>query len=541
MGHNLPTRSGTTGLRRSLDSPMPKHGNVRTPSCDLDSARHRPFHHLAAPNAPLYRAVLRSFVDAKAQFVVHLRTPDVVDALIERQAPVPPDEQLTIALGQLVEWGNLRDDDDTSRVSSVEDFHRVRRVYQLTPEGEAAERALEEFDRRLGRRGALQAVALADVETQLRQLRRFCDDDEPDAAAVAVALRDLVRRFADLADNAQAFMGSLQSTIDLHGVDVEAFLAYRDRLIDYLEHFLRELVTVGSTIAGLLPELDEAGIDRLLALVAAREAGDEVALEEDPVELEHTALERWRGQWRGLRRWFVDAPERPSQAQTLRRRARTAIPQLLEAAERLHEQREGRIDRAADFVELARWFAEAPSDADRHRLWRVAFGLHGARHLGVDADTLRDRRDAPVPSSTPWVEAPPIRISPQLRRTGSYERRGRPNRVGDRSAARARLRARAEAEAAQVAAARVRLITEGPVRLSALNEVDQSAFPLFLGLLGDALAARRPGDDAVAVTSADGALRVSLRPTGDGRWATIRTPDGVLRGPDHVLAIEEVA
>ncbi|MCW2872684.1 DUF2397 family protein [Actinacidiphila oryziradicis] len=43
-------------------------------------------------------------------------------------------------------------------------------IYQLTRAGEAAEEALAEYDEALGRRGALQAVALHDIVTQLRAL-----------------------------------------------------------------------------------------------------------------------------------------------------------------------------------------------------------------------------------------------------------------------------------------------------------------------------------------------------------------------------------
>src|SRR5690606_41957219 len=53
----------------------------------------------------------------------------------------------------------------------------------------------------------------------------------------------------------------------------------------------------------------------------------------------------------------------------------------------------------ADFRTLARWFAQAPDDAARHRLWRVAFGLHSSRHLTVDADTLAERTAVPEPRS----------------------------------------------------------------------------------------------------------------------------------------------
>ncbi len=150
------------------------------------------------------------FVAAKRRFVVHLRTEDLHEAL----AHCEPDghvhvEVLADALGQLVEWGNLCADPDTSRVTTVEDFHRARFLYQLTRPGEAAERALTVYDEQLGRRGALQAVALADIATQLRALCALAFRVQPDPGRVGLLLRDLVARFTDLADNAQAFMGSL--------------------------------------------------------------------------------------------------------------------------------------------------------------------------------------------------------------------------------------------------------------------------------------------------------------------------------------------
>ena len=65
---------------------------------------------------------------------MHLRPEDVAAEL-----RVDADDQLTEALEQLVKWGNLRADVDTSRVTTVEDFHRKRSLYQLTAEGHAAE------------------------------------------------------------------------------------------------------------------------------------------------------------------------------------------------------------------------------------------------------------------------------------------------------------------------------------------------------------------------------------------------------------------
>ena len=70
----------------------------------------------------------------------------------------------------------------------------------------------------------------------------------------------------------------------------------------------------------------------------------------------------------------------------------------------------------------------------------------------------RDRRGMEdLPPATTWRDPPPIHISPQLRKTGAYERRGKPNQVRDRTAERELLRRQAEREAAETAAARQRL------------------------------------------------------------------------------------
>lgn len=494
-----------------------------------------PFAHLSTPTAALYRQIMRVFLQAKERYAVHLRPEDV-------HASLPPDvrpaeaETVAKALDNLSQpaWGNLRADPDTARVTAVEDFYRKRYVYQLTQPGEAAEEALAAYDQALGRRGSLQAVALHDIVTQLRALLVLAAEEVPDPAKTHLALDGLGSRFAALADNARAFMGSLQRTIDLHDVSEEAFLAYKDQLIQYLERFIQDLITLGSRIAQLILELEDR-IEPLLATAAAREAAD--ASPESAESAQREAYERWAARWAGLGAWFISRDGRESQARLLRGRALGAIPQLLAVVRALNERRAGRSDRSADFRTLARWFAEAPDDDARHRLWRAAFGLYPARHLTVDADTLAARTARPEPAATPWAESEPLRISPQLRRTGSYERRGKPRKVEDRSQARSRLAEIAAKQAAETAAARARLTTDGTTRLSALGELDPLAFGLFLQLLGDALATWRPGMTRTVATSNDGSMEIRLSALGDGTTAEIRTPGGVFRGPDHLVQI----
>lgn len=511
------------------------------PSDTRVPAEPQPFAHLSAPNADLYRSVLVTFARAKERFIVHLRPEDVA-AELRAEA----DEALTAALDQLVTWGNLRSDADTARVTTVEDFHRKRSLYQLTAAGQAAEQAIAFYEDAIGRRGQLQSVALADIAGQLRALQAMAAEDDPDPAKAHLLLLSLAERFSSLADNAQAFMSALRRAIDFSDGDVDGFLAYKERLIDYINRFIADLANSGAAIAVLLTELEDAGHERLLTLAARREAADAVPEGADAAEslalAEKQALDAWRNRWRGLRDWFTSAGAgHPSQARMLRQAAVTAIKQLIDAVGLLNERRSGRSDRSADFRALARWFAEAPGDDAAHRLWRAAFGLTPARHLTVPADTAAAWEAEDLAPAVPWPEAPPIRISPQLRRTGTYERRGQPSKVRDRTAERELLRARAEEEAEQTAAARRRLRTSRPTLLSDLGGLDPRAFRLFLALLGDALSARRPGETEVTTMTSDGTLRVRLSLVDGGGTATIPADYGVLTGPEHVIEITDLA
>ncbi len=500
-----------------------------------------PFAHVTAPNSELYRRVMRAMLAAKERFTVHLRVQQVSTALLADGGDPVTEEAVASALDRLADetWGNLHALPDASRVTALEDFYRRRMLYQLARAGEAAERSLAMYDAALGKRGALQSVALEDIVVLLTNLSRAAvrhsEDGTADVAAIHHALRSLRERFSELAENAVAFMGSIQRTIDLHDADVEAFLAYKEQLIGYLERFINDLLVRGAAIAELLGSFTGDDVDFLLTTAAARESLDAAPGEADRAVVD--AKQTWQRQWSGLTDWFVTTPRRDSEAKLLRARARAAIPALLAVVRALHDSPGGRTDRTHDFLTLARWFAHLESDGARHRLWRSAFGLTSTRHLSVTSATEDAWEAAELGNATPWADAPPMQISPQLRRTGSYERRGRASRVIDRSEAKEHLLAQARQQNEQTAAARRRILTGGPKPLSSFAVLDEEAFSLFLGLLGDALSAMGPTADTAQVQTSDGELTVTLIRSECDAVARIATPHGELSGPDHLVDI----
>ncbi|MGH7943664.1 MAG: TIGR02677 family protein [Opitutaceae bacterium] len=497
------------------------------------------FAHLNVEKSALYRAILGVFVAERARFVISLRPTEVLGAIIRScetsGLPFQIDEDVVqTALQQLRDWGNLDDTRDNADAASIEEFYQRRRLYQLSAAGEAAEQAIAVFDEYLHRPGELQTTALQDISELLDALLPRLADAPLDDAKLHHLLGSLVARFEQLTSRAQSFMRGLQSTVELHGITVEAFLVYKEKLIDYLEKFIGELIVATSRISDALLQLEACGVDVAFAAAARRELAD--ALDPAP-DAQATAEARWRDRWAGLRQWFI-ATETASQAELLRARARSAIPALLTAVAQINDRRASRADRATDFSTLARWFAGASDEAACHRLWRAAFALSPARHLRINSETLNERAARGETPRTSWLEAAPIWLSPRLRQHGRNASRGSASATIDRSADKARLRDLAREQAAQIERARQHLVVAGRCRLAALGPLDEPAFRLFLELLGHALTLRPDHDGSIDVESADGALHIRLDPVVDGDEVTLRTAAGDFRGRDHWITIE---
>ena len=497
------------------------------------------FRHVSAEKAAFYRAIMDVFAAAKRQYRLQLR-PDEVHAEARWPAGPPRVEEVNAALTQLADWGNLQSQPDTARVATLNDFYRARFLYRLSQGGEAVEAALTVFLQTLQRRAELQTVALEDIASRLQTLQSLLDtetaelgpDKGPDVAKAHEVLRDLVRVFESLADNAQAFMAGVARSIELQQAEATAVVGYKRRLIDYLERFMGDLVRRSDAIARLVHALAPR-IDAVLLLVAEREARDAAPGDaQDHADEKFRRWQAWRERWRGLRGWFLQTGQEPPQAELLRARARAAIPQLLGAIAAINERRSGRSDRSADFRMLAGWFAACADDDEAHRLARAAFALNPARHF-----SLNPQADDALPASTRWADAPPLQVNPRLREYGEAAPRGPMAKVRDRSEERARMAGQLAEESRQVDAARRRLATGRAALLSELGELDTHAFGLFLNLLGEALAEQSGPESAVERQTGDGLLHIRLEPLAAGSRARIVTSAGVFAGRDHRLTI----
>jgi uncharacterized protein (TIGR02677 family) len=488
-------------------SPSPSPGRIEA------------FAYVTDDQAPLYRTIMRAFMESKDRFVFQMRLPDVVDAIrLSGICEIPEPGQIDAALARLCEWGNLQTHLDARDVRTVEDFFAQHHAFRLTGQGEAAEKALALFDTASARENELQVTALSDIRRFLQELLRLSSETEPDAIQIHCNMLLLQSRFQTLTATAQTLIDRLEVDVPLETADAQRFFKYG-------EQFVGELVLAADDIGKAVHDIETSGFERLTQAVARRSVHDSMEME---------------SLWGCFRRWFISEPGRPSHSELVRERARALIAAGLSAVARINDRRVHRIDRASDFRILARWFAQAESDADGHRMWRSMFGLCPARHLIVNDRTLDDHETGDVPANTSWLDAPPLRISKRFRQYDNGPQTGMLSRIIDRTADREKLAAATHEEALRILKAQTRFGTGRRIRLSELEHLETGEFDILLDLLGEAVSARVFSNEIVEILSADGSLSVRLEPTDDGREAIIITNDGMFSGADQWICIEPI-
>jgi uncharacterized protein (TIGR02677 family) len=496
------------------------------------------------PEAPMYREIVQLFADAAAGYSSRLSPEDVHAALVARLGPdageladgLPAMAEVKDRLEQLSRWGNLSQDFDTARATSLESYERTAYVYDLTPGGEAAAEAIATLEEAIRRVGGLQAVALRQIEEMLGQLVTELRSAVPDGARIYALCEDLHTRFKSLTANAALFMQKVNRLLAAPVLNAEDYALFKADTITYLNDFIGDLDTLAGQIRARLDVLDQIGPAQLRdALAAGETASGQIVL--DPA----ADAVRWarlaETHLAGLAVWFRGELGAHSGAAALYEKARAAVLGITRAAERIREASSSPSSRSADLLALAARF-EASDDDSAHQLWHAAFGLSPSRHLGIAVT------DDTVPASASWWDSgSAVPVSRQLRAGGHSDYVRNARRVTDRSAAKQALAASARAAQQRTADAARKLTRLGVVSISEINTqlggpVDPAVLRMLASLLYRALHGGRRGDGTWHAASIDGTMQIDVAEPLPLRAARLVAATGTWTLPDFSICVE---
>lgn len=399
--------------------------------------------YLTATNVARYRAVMK-FVYTEYQRLKYWLRPEEIYEGVQAWKVLESYtlEQCLSDLESLKNWGNLASRHDGGRALSVEEYMRKKSQYLLTPYAIEIERMLESLEQIKGYGGSLETTYFDTITTCIHEIRLRAMEFED-----GEALRNwemLYEAFKTMHENAADFIASIHSIQAEELMATDGFLALKDSLVNYLQHFVKGLQRSAYRIEGQLQQirdgLRDAYLDKVLADELAKPRVEEGS---SPEELQ-LALQQG---WDNLKRWFVGDEREASELTLLERATKEAIAKIVRSAVRLQERRRGGMSRRSDLEALGRKFAQMEQLDEAHKLAAYAFGMFQSRHLQGQDERSTERADVST-----WAEAPNMRLIRTRSRKRSMRSASEPMRSysAKREAYREQLLAQLEEERAFV-------------------------------------------------------------------------------------------
>ncbi len=507
------------------------HGPLGSGSGSEPGRARQLFRYLDGEEWDEYRAILGVFAGT---FFAEFAAEDVAADPAVAASGVDPDV-VAGRLESLRRWGNLTVSSSIGTPASLEDYYRRRNRYLITRAGQEVYEFVEGVLERVDEIGDVQAGRLRDLHRSLGELA-----EQLEVGATGEEVADTVRRIFDLHERftselTQFFaeLNQWQNRYDLDAAEVQLFATV---LVGYVSEKLSEIERMTRPIARSL----DAILDRLDDLLPVLRGG--LAARVDDAGLAASvAVRRLKGtdptDWEHLAAWFRPPPGRISRLDQLTRQAVAAVRTLTANVTRLSRAGLGGASRRADFAKLAGFFDRATSADEAHRIAAAAFGLGSCRRIGA----LGADADDPVPSVTPWREAPRATVAVSLRVRGDRSQRGAATPLRDRRTERALLRYRRERDrVAREAIAAELLGSADADGLLDGAQLSVASFTLLRDLVGRSGHGQTPGA-AVRAATADG-VRCEVRRVAGARTA-VECPDGrlVLGGLEITVSAAEGA
>ena len=301
----------------------------------------------------------------------------------------------------------------------------------------------------------------------------------------------------------------------------DGFLAMKDNLVNYLQHFVKSLQRSAYKIEGQLlkitPLLRDLYLDHVIADELRKPRIEEGKSQEE-------LLNELQQGWRNLTRWFVGDATAVSELTLLEKATKETIAKVVRSAVRLQERRRGGVSRRGDLEFIAGRFALLDDLDEAHKLAAYVFGLFPTRHLQGEDYRETERADAST-----WDEPPNIRLirSRSRRRTS----RGGSEPMRSHNAKREAYREQVQAMLAEDRYFVEKMLGLGTVRISELKPLDGKERMRLLHWIG-----RATGTASRAFVTADG-YKVAVRVPEPYEMGVLRCEDGELTMPNYEIQV----
>lgn len=348
------------------------------------------FAYATSPNHERYRVITRYFHEQ------HLRlrdwlTPSEVFGYLQRALPATEytEELCEHDLESLQAWGNLIAEQDTSKARTLVEFYRPRLVYHISQFSVDLETLLLKHEGKTGTGGSLNASLLDRMWFNLEYLRVNLEQSTPPdvldgeflAREIEEPWHNVITAFTELRDDATTYHHTLSAMRPNDLAQAEAFLIYKDTLLEHLKGFIAQMQAHAPKIRSLITRWSTGPVgERLLTLLVEHDRLKKVSRltgDATPLDGLQTRTQFYAPQLRSLADWFAAG----GGCEFLTGATSNAILAIVRQNERIATRHMVGVSRRRDLERLACAFAAIEDPDVAHRLAARTLGAAQPRHM----------------------------------------------------------------------------------------------------------------------------------------------------------------
>lgn len=344
--------------------------------------------YLSAPNASVYRKIMRYFYQEYEKMHFQLYKEDIYELLKEDEELTDyPMKQMEADLEALVKWKNLTPIQDPGRVYTIADYKNKQYRYTMSEYAVEIERLTVRLENVFLESGSLSTNFFVRLEKSLEEAEHLA---HAGAKEVHEWWNLLQEDFKRLNQNYQDYLRDFYSGKADRLMKSVEFVLHKDKFIKYLNEFVQELQHHAKRIEQILLLRVPLIESEILARVVASELDVPHALMVDGPAAEADMKENVEGRWNSLKNWFLDAQGRECECSKVLRITNDIIRSIIQNAALIVQLQNWGISRKDDYRKFLELFLKCGDLDEAHRLSAHVFGIQNIRHLRTNEPREED-------------------------------------------------------------------------------------------------------------------------------------------------------
>lgn len=347
--------------------------------------------YLATENTYRYRPIMRFFYHKYEQGTNWLYKEEIFEELKEAINDYSLDD-LERDLNFLVENESLTTIQDVKNIQTLEDFKNKKFRYQMTDNAIVIERMSIELEELEVKVASLSPRRFEVLRSLLSELK---DIDIKTLEEFSDLWNRMINEFKDLNQNYQDFLKKFQEAKTEELLESTAFLEYKNKMISYLQDFIKGYLTNGAKIKAIILNLENDIEDKIIIKL-------ENYQRETPKIFPEFNYEKFnelnRGRWHSIYLWFV-GKDGISEGDHLLEITNSIITQITKCASSLVELHGSMIARKEEYKHICKLFDGKSNIKECHKLSSVIFGVSSVRHYkgssNINTDSIIASYDVP--------------------------------------------------------------------------------------------------------------------------------------------------